>query len=113
MKVLRAEYGDLFSKVFKTITTDNGSEFEDFAQVEQWGTDIYFAHPYSSCERPVNERHNGLFRRYIPKGVSIERYRPEDVLAFSDELNGLPRKRLGYSTPEELFEAFLDSIYAA
>lgn len=113
MKALHAEYGELFSKVFKTITTDNGSEFEDFAQIQQWGTEVYFAHPYSSWERPVNERHNGLFRRYIPKGISMERYDPEDVLSFADELNGLPRRRLGYATPEELFEAFLDSIYAA
>lgn len=113
MEGLRAEYGDLFSSVFKSITTDNGSEFEDFAKVEDWGSDIYFAHPYSSWERPVNERHNGLLRQYIPKGVSIERYTPEDVLWFADQLNSRPRKRLGYRTPEELFEAFLDSLYAA
>jgi len=48
MKALYAEYSELFSRVFKTITTDNGSEFEDFAQIQQWGTDVYFAHPYSS-----------------------------------------------------------------
>jgi len=113
MKLLRVEYGKLFSKVFRSITTDNGSEFEDFAQLEQWGTDVYFAHPYSSWERPVNERHNGLLRRYIPKGVSIEPYSSEDVLSFADELNSRPRKRLGYRTPEELFDAFLDSVYAA
>lgn len=113
MKGLRVEYGDLFSQVFKSITTDNGSEFEDFAQVEQWGTDIFFAHPYSSWERPVNERHNGLLRRYIPKGVSIEGYSTEDVLFFADEMNGLPRRHLHYRTPQELFEAFLDSVYVA
>jgi len=77
MNTLYDEYGERFSKVFKTITTDNGSEFEDFAQLQQWGTKIYFAHPYSSWERPVNERHNGLLRQYIPKGVSIEQYDPE------------------------------------
>jgi IS30 family transposase len=113
MRLLRAEYGELFSKVFKSITTDNGSEFEDFAQLQDWGADIYFAHPYSSWERPVNERHNGLLRQYIPKGVSIEKYTPEDVLSFADELNSRPRRRLGYRTPEELFDAFLDSVYAA
>jgi IS30 family transposase len=113
MKGLRAEYGELFHSVFKSITTDNGSEFEDFAKLEDWGAGIYFAHPYSSWERPVNERHNGLLRQYIPKGVSIERYTPEDVLHFADKLNSRPRKRLGYRTPEELFEAFLDSLYAA
>ena len=113
MALLRAEYGEMFNKVFKSITTDNGPEFEGFSQLQQWGTDVYFAHPYSSWERPVNERHNGLLRQYIPKGVSIERYSPEDVLSFADDLNGRPRKRLGYQTPEELFDAFLDSIYVA
>jgi IS30 family transposase len=112
MEGLRAEYGDLFRSVFKSITTDNGSEFEDFAKVEAWGSAVYFAHPYSSWERSVNERHNGLFCQYIPKGVSIEKYSDEDVLWFADELNSRPRKRLGYRTPEELFEAFLDKLYA-
>mgnify|MGYP000673935028 CR=1 FL=1 len=95
------------------LKTDNGSEFEDFAKIEAWGSSVYFAHPYSSWERPVNERHNGLLRQYIPKGISIEKYSAEDVLWFADELNSRPRKRLGYRTPEELFEAFLDKIYAA
>ena len=113
MEGLRAEYGERFSSVFKSITTDNGSEFEDFSTLESWGTAIYFAHPYSSWERPVNERHNGLLRQYIPKGVSIENYSPDDVLHFADELNSRPRKRLGYQTPEELFDAFLDNLYAA
>ena len=113
MKQLQREYGSQFSTIFKTITTDNGPEFEDFADVQQWGTDVFFAHPYSSWERAVNERHNGLLRRYIPKGVSMERYTSEEVLGFADEINSLPRKRLGYRTPEELFEDFLDSAYAA
>jgi UDP-N-acetylmuramyl tripeptide synthase len=113
MNRLRADYGDAFSRIFKTITADNGSEFEDFSKVEEWGTQVYFTHPDSSWERPQNERHNGLIRRYIPKGVSIEKYDPEEVLAFADEMNSLPHKRLDYSTPEELFDAFLDAVYVA
>ena len=113
MRQLYSEYGNQFSTIFKTITTDNGSEFEDFADVQQWGTKVFFAHPYSSWERAINERHNGLLRRYIPKGTSIERYTPEEVKGFADEINALPRKRLGYRTPDDLFEDFLDSIYAA
>lgn len=112
MQALHAEFGDHFSKVFKTITADNGSEFEDFTKAEQWGTKVYFAHPYSSWERPVNERHNGMLRGFIPKGTSIEKYSPAQVLTFADELNERPRRRLGYQTPEELFDAFLDSVYA-
>lgn len=102
-----------FSQVFKTITVDNGSEFADFAQVENWGSKVFFAHPYTSWERPQNERHNGLFRAFVTKGASIEGFTDEDILAAADELNGRPRKKLGYCTPEELFEAFLDAVYAA
>ena len=112
MQDLRAEFGDKFSKVFKTITVDNGSEFSDLAKLEDWGTGIYFTHPYSSWERAQNERHNGLFRAFFPKGVSLENYSEEDVLMAADELNGRPRKKLGYRTPEELFDKFLDSVYA-
>lgn len=78
---------------------------------KSFGTDI--AHPYTSWERPQNERHNGLFRTFVPKGVSIEAFSAEYILAAADELNGRPRKKLGYRTPEELFDEFLDSVYAA
>ena len=68
---------------------------------------------YTSWERPQNERHNGLFRTFVPKGVSIEAFSAEHILTAADELNGRPRKKLGYRTPEELFDEFLDSVYAA
>ncbi len=92
MQALRTEFGDNFSTVFKTITVDNGSEFSDFAKLEDWGVGVFFAHPYSSWERPQNERHNGLLRAFFPKGVSLEPYSDEDVRAAADELNGRPRR---------------------
>ncbi len=39
-----------------------------------------------------NERHNGLFRAFVPKGVSIELFSPEYILSAANELNGRPRK---------------------
>ena len=66
MQSLREEFGDKFSQVFKSITVDNGSEFSAFSQAENWGCAVYFAHPYTSWERPQNERHNGLFRTFVP-----------------------------------------------
>jgi IS30 family transposase len=113
MRTLHDEFGEHFADIFKTIMVNNGSEFADFAQVEQWGTKVFFAHPYSSWKRGQNERHNGLFRAFVPKGQSIEPYTAENLLAAADELNGRSRKKLGYRTLEELFEAFLDSVYAA
>ena len=113
MEVLREEYGpEKFSEIFRTITADNGSEFADLAELEAWGVKIYFAHPYSSWERAQNERHNRLFRRYVPKGVSIENYSAEQILWYADEMNALPRKHLGYATPEELFDELLDQVYS-
>ena len=112
MEVLREEYGDEFSEVFKTITADNGSEFERLSELEEYGVGIFFAHPYSSWERPQNERHNRLFRRYIPKGQSIDGFSAEQILSFADEMNAYPRRSLGYATPEEIFDAFLDQVYS-
>lgn len=113
METLREEYGDThFSEIFKTITADNGPEFERLSELKDWGVGVYFAHPYSSWERGQNERHNRLFRRYIPKGVSIDKYSADQILSFADEMNALPRKRLGYFTPEELFDEFLDQVYS-
>lgn len=112
MAQLSEEFGAQFSQVFRTITTDNGSEFAAYTAFEQYGTKVYYAHPYSSWERPVNERSNRLLRRFIPKGKSIHSYTAEQIMMFSDEINSMPRKRLGYRTPEELFDAQLDAIYA-
>ena len=84
-----------------------------FAQLERETIQKRVTDAYTSWERPQNERHNGLFRTFVPKGVSIEAFSVEYILAAADELNGRPRKKLGYRTPEELFDEFLDSVYAA
>ena len=99
MEMLKAEYGDRFAQVFKTITVDNGSEFADFAQCESWGAQVFFAHPYTSWERAQNERHNGLFCAFVPKGTSMEDYSAEDILRAADELNARPRKKAGLCNP--------------
>ncbi len=113
MAQLQEQYGiERFSQVFKTMTADNGPEFETFSKFESLGTKIYFTHPYSSWERPQNERHNGLLRDFIPKGMSIEHFTDEDILNMADELNQRPRRILGYHSPTELFDMFLDEVYS-
>ena len=111
---LREECGDRFSSVFKTITSDNGSEFANLSELEQvTDTNIYFTHPYSSFERGTNERHNGLIRRFLPKGTRMTDCSIDTIAFVEDWCNTLPRKILGYRTPEELFESEMDKIYAA
>jgi transposase, IS30 family len=114
LKAIRTFFGDKFCTVFKTITCDNGSEFADLSTLESIGnTMVYFTHPYSSFEKGTNERHNGLIRRFIPKGKRMNNYSLDDVAFIEDWMNTLPRKILGYKTPQELFEDQLDVIYAA
>lgn len=107
-------FGSMFNQVFKTITADNGLEFSELHKLEtETGTQVYFAHPYASHERGTNERHNGLIRRFIPKGKSISGYSSDSIANIENWCNTLPRKILGYKTPEDLFEVQLDLIYAA
>ena len=109
---LFATFGDKYLEVFKTITSDNGSEFANLSRLEEKGIGIYFTHPYTSCEKGTVECHNRMLRRFIPKGKSIDDYSADEIMIFADIMNALPRKLLGYHTPEELFDAELDRIYA-
>lgn len=106
-------FGEQRDQVFKTITGDNGSEFAGLSLLGNGALKIYFTHPYSSCEKGTNECHNRMLRRFIPNGKNISDYTADDICFFADCINGLPRKILGYATPEELFERHLDHIYAA
>lgn len=111
-KELKTHYEEHFNEVFKTITTDNGSEFADLTKLEDVSnTRIYYTHPYTSCEKGAVERHNGLIRRFIPKGKRIDRYDSQTIIDIEIWANSLPRRILGYKTPDELFEEELDKIY--
>jgi IS30 family transposase len=75
-------------------------------------TAVYFTHPYASSERGTNERHNGLIRRFIPKGIRISDYSVEFITKIQAWCNSLPRKILGYLAPDEAFEdQLMDCIY--
>jgi len=103
--------GDLFPVVFKSITADNGSEFSDLALLEEClGPKVYFAHPYRSGERGTNEVHNGLIRRFIPKGKSLSDYSTSSLERIQQWCNSLHRKVLGYQTPHEAFLAELAAL---
>lgn len=110
---LKVNFEEHWSEVFKTITTDNGSEFANLSALEETSkTLVYFAHPYTSCEKGSVERHNGIIRRFIPKGQRIDSLSDGKLCQVEMWCNSLPRKILGYQTPDELFEAELDSIYS-
>lgn len=94
----------------KTITFDNGLEFAQHERIAQpFGAATYFAHPYHSWERGLNENTNGLIRQYIPKSCPVSIVRPADVSWIEDQLNQRPRKTLGYLSPTEFAQ---NELYA-
>jgi IS30 family transposase len=87
-----------------TITVDNGKEFCEHELIAAGlQARIYFAHPYSSWERGLNENTNGLVRQYFPKKYAFSRISDSDLQRVEDLLNNRPRKTLGYRTPNEVF----------
>lgn len=87
-----------------TITYDNGWEFAEHQGMAQTlSADIYFARPYASWERGLNENTNGLIRQYLPKSKRLDRITEKELNFIKDRLNHRPRKSLGYKTPYELF----------
>jgi IS30 family transposase len=88
----------------ETITYDNGKEFASHAEIAtSLGAQSYFAKPYHSWERGLNEHTNGLCRQYFPKGSDLAILSDADVQSVEDKLNSRPRKILGYQTPREVF----------
>jgi IS30 family transposase len=84
-----------------TITSDNGKEFAKHQDVAKaLGVSTYFATPYHSWQRGLNENTNGLIRQYWPKGTDFAQVTPEEVAKVERLLNQRPRKCLGYTTPK-------------
>ena len=78
----------------ETITYDNAKEFASHAQIAtSLGALSYFAKPYHSWERGLNEHTNGLFRQYFPKGSDLSILSDADVCAFRRSRSLVPTHR--------------------
>lgn len=98
------------NEILKSITTDNGSEFSGFLDIIKiTGVKFYFCHPYASCEKGTNEKHNSIIRYFIPKSTLIENYTTEEINNICHWMNNYPRKILNYFTPKELLEKELNN----
>lgn len=94
-----------FPRATFTITSDNGTEFAYHEKISQaLDAEFYFAHPYHSWERGLNENTNGLIRQYLKKGCSFKEVDAKQLLWICDRLNNRPRKLLNYATPNEIFD---------
>ena len=73
------------------------------------GTDVYFCDPHSPWQRGTNEKTNGLLRRYFPKGTNLGVHSQDHLDAVAAELNGRPRKCLGWDTPAQQMAKLLEA----
>ena len=114
---LEIKYGKRFREIFKSMTTDNGHEFLNYENIEksiidekEKRTEVYYTDPYSSWQKGMNENCNGILRRFIPKGTDLNKITVEKLEEILYKINHKPRKILGYTAAEDLFEEELKKI---
>lgn len=96
-----------FRDKFKSITTDNGSEFLQYEELTKsiYGGkrfEVYYCHSYAAWEKGTNENHNRMIRRWYPKGTDFTKVTKEEVAELQDWMNGYPRKILNWATPRAM-----------
>lgn len=97
-----------FRERFKSITTDNGSEFLQYDDLRKscrrkgQRFDIYYCHSYSAWEKGSNENHNRMIRRWFPKGTNFDKVTPLQIQKVQDWMNRYPRKSLAWRYPSEI-----------
>jgi IS30 family transposase len=97
-----------YAGVVHTITADNGKEFASHEKITKaLGAPVYFARPYHSWERGLNENTNGLLRQYWPKSTNFKEVSNTEVRRVVNKLNHRPRKTLGFKTPAQLMHNHL------
>lgn len=96
-----------FREAFKSITTDNGSEFLKYNDLRTsiYGGkrfELYYCHSYAAWEKGSNENHNRMIRRWFPKGTDFAKVQKKQIAALQTWMNDYPRKILNWATPNEL-----------
>lgn len=110
---LRKEMGPMPDKLL-TMTVDHGREWSDHQGIARdLDVEVYFAHPYASWERGLNENTNGLIRQYFPKSMDLKKVSRAETQRVMKRLNHRPRKGLDYRTPYEVFYETATSLTVA
>ena len=102
-----------YKQFVHSITSDNRTEFYEHKWIAHMlNTSYYFAHPYASWERGLNEYTNGLIRQYIPKKEPFAHFSDKDIENFQHKINRRPRKLLNFDAQKNRFFLFINNIVA-
>ena len=106
-----------FQEHFKSITTDNGPEFLEYAQLIEsvhggQRFDVYYCHSYSAWEKGTNENHNRMIRRFFPKGTDFTKVGTKKIATVQNWMNDYPRKVLGWTSPNQTYYNLLEQLRA-
>jgi IS30 family transposase len=111
---ITAQLVTLPDQLRRSLTWDQGAEMTEHAKLTiDSGLQVYFCDPQSPWQRGTNENTNGLLRQYFPKGTNLARHTAEDLQAVAATLNSRPRKTLGWRTPAEALDEYLQSRASA
>lgn len=87
----------------KTITCDNGIEFEKIGLLASWlDIVVYFCEPYASYQRGSNENANGLIRRTYRKGHDFTTVSQTELILLQEKINNMPRKIFGWQSSNQI-----------
>ncbi len=111
-KAMAAAMGQLPAHLWRSLTWDQGSEMSAHRVITaDTGVPIYFCDPHSPWQRGTNENTNGLLRQYFPKSTDLSVHSPEHLAFVAAQLNGRPRKTLGWNTPAEELNKLLSELF--
>src|SRR5206468_1383731 len=110
-EALKQSIATLPTQLRRSLTWDQGSEMSEHRRFSiESGVQVYFCDPQSPWQPGSNENTNGLLRQYFPKGASLAGIGQERLDEVAEQLNGRPRKTLGFQTPAAKLAALVDDL---